>query len=157
MKRFFNTTGLCNPQDHYMVPPFRGMLEDVCRLIATKQWFFLHAPRQTGKTTFLHELAHRLNREGAYTACVVSLEEAGVESFTEAMANERMVDSLYSMRKQFLSPEEYPPEPRPSHHIRKSPLLPARLGAAYSSRGRAGGGARDSVVVDVGVKPVESE
>ncbi len=112
MKRFFNTTGLCNPQDHYMVPPFRGMLEEVYRLIAAKQYFLIHAPRQTGKTTFLHELAHRLNREGTYTACVVSLEEAGVESFTEAMANERMVDSLYSMRKQFLPPEEYPPEPR---------------------------------------------
>jgi hypothetical protein len=25
MKRFFNVTGLCNPEKHYMVDPLRGL------------------------------------------------------------------------------------------------------------------------------------
>ncbi len=27
-RRFFNTTGLCTPEDHYMVNPFRTYLYD---------------------------------------------------------------------------------------------------------------------------------
>ena len=73
MKRFFNTTGLCKPEDHYMVDPFRTFYDDIVRLIEAKQYFVLHAPRQTGKTTFLHSLAHRLNREGNYVATVCSM------------------------------------------------------------------------------------
>ncbi|TAE59535.1 MAG: ATP-binding protein, partial [Bacteroidetes bacterium] len=111
MNRYFNTTGLCNPQDHYMVDPFRGLKEDIYRLIEAKQYFLIHAPRQTGKTTFLHQLAHRINGEGKYICLVFSVESAGVRSFTEEMASERMVDALYSMRKRFLQPEVYPPQP----------------------------------------------
>lgn len=95
-----------------MVPPFRGIEGDMRRLIAAKQYFVIHAPRQTGKTTLLHALAHKLNAEGEYISLVVSVEQAGVPSFTEKLANERMVDSLYQMRKLFLSPEFYPPEPK---------------------------------------------
>lgn len=111
MQKFFNTTGLCRPEEHYMVDPFRGLYGQVSRLIGNSQYFLLHAPRQTGKTTFLHALAHRLNREGKYISLVFSVETAGVPSFTEAMANERMVDALYSMRNLFLPPAEHPPVP----------------------------------------------
>ena len=111
MNRFFNTTGLCNPQDHYMVDPFRGMYDSIYQLIEAKQFFLLHAPRQTGKTTFLHELAHRLNREGKYIGIVFSVETAGVPSFTEEMANERMVDALYRMGPVFLPENERPAPP----------------------------------------------
>ncbi|MDP5171345.1 MAG: ATP-binding protein, partial [Bacteroidia bacterium] len=72
MKRYFNTTGLCNPADHYMVDPFRGLLDDIDRLIEAKQYFLIHAPRQTGKTTFLHELAQRINKLGTYISVVFS-------------------------------------------------------------------------------------
>ncbi len=111
MKRFFNTTGLCNPDDHYMVDPFRGMYDSIYALIEAKQFFLLHAPRQTGKTTFLHQLAHRLNREGKYIGIVFSVETAGVPSFTEEMANERMVDALYRMGPVFLPENERPAPP----------------------------------------------
>jgi hypothetical protein len=51
MARFFNTTGPCNPEDHYMLPPearlVRAQLE---RYIESKLYWVLHAPRQTGKT-----------------------------------------------------------------------------------------------------------
>jgi len=40
------------------------MYDNILNLINSKQYFLIHAPRQTGKTTFLHALAHRLNKEG---------------------------------------------------------------------------------------------
>ncbi|MEM7655375.1 MAG: ATP-binding protein, partial [Bacteroidota bacterium] len=113
MKRYFNTTGRCVPKDHYMVPPFRGMDDDILRLIEAKQYFLIHAPRQTGKTTFLHAFAHRLNREGTYICLVVSVERAGVPSMSEAIANERMIKALWRMCPDFLPEEEFPPAPRP--------------------------------------------
>ena len=112
MKRYFNTTGRCVPEKHYMVPPFRNMDGEIMRLIEAEQYFLIHAPRQTGKTTFLHAFAKRLNEEGEYICLVVSLEQAGVRSFSEEMANERMVNAMYEMRKRFLPPEHFPPEPR---------------------------------------------
>ncbi len=36
MKRFFNTTGVCNPKDHYMVDPSRDIYNDILRLIEAK-------------------------------------------------------------------------------------------------------------------------
>ncbi len=111
MKRFFNTTGLCNPQDHYMVNPFRGMYDDILRLIESKQYFLIHAPRQTGKTTFLHSLAHRLNAEGKYVAVVCSLESAGYASITVEKANKVFIRSVYQMAKDFLEASLWPPEP----------------------------------------------
>jgi hypothetical protein len=111
MKRFFNTTGLCKPEDHYMVNPFRDMYDDVERLIEAKQYFLVHAPRQTGKTTFLHSLAHRLNREGKYVATVCSLESAGYPSISVEGANEVFIRSLYQLAELFLEADCMPPNP----------------------------------------------
>jgi hypothetical protein len=80
MRRIFNTTGLCNRERHYMVDPFRNMYDDIHVLIDNMQYFLIHAPRETGKTTFLHALAHRLNKEGNYVSVVCSLESAGYTS-----------------------------------------------------------------------------
>jgi predicted AAA+ superfamily ATPase len=68
MGRYFNTTGFCDPRKHYMVNPFRGVLDDIYQLIERKQYFLIHAPRQTGKTTLLHELAKRLYAAARYVA-----------------------------------------------------------------------------------------
>jgi len=51
---FFNTAGPVNCDDHYCLPPLsRFDLEEILMLIAQKKYFVLHAPRQTGKTSFL--------------------------------------------------------------------------------------------------------
>ena len=73
--RFFNTTGPCNPTDHYMLPA-TARLEgfDIDRLLAQKSYFVLHAPRQTGKTTAMLELACQLTAAGAYIGVLVSME-----------------------------------------------------------------------------------
>jgi AAA domain len=115
MKKFFNTTGLCNPKNHYMVDPMRGFFDDVYKLIESHQFFLMHAPRQTGKTTLLHTLAHRLNKEGKYIGLVFSVETAGVPDLSLEMANEYMVNALYTMSSAFLTKKECPP--KPSHPI----------------------------------------
>jgi hypothetical protein len=109
MAKFFNTTGFCKPSMHYMVNPFRGLLDDVYKLIQSEQYFLVHAPRQTGKTTFLHSLAHQINSEGKYIASVVSLESAGYQSITVESANKVFISSLYRTAQIFLEGDELPP------------------------------------------------
>jgi hypothetical protein len=87
------------------------MYDDIHILIDDMQYFLIHAPRQTGKTTFLHALAHRLNKEGNYVAVVCSLESAGYTSISVETANEMFIQSLYLTSKIFLSPDALPPNP----------------------------------------------
>ena len=73
--RFFNTTGPCNPTDHYMLPATARLEElNIDRLLAQKSYFILHAPRQTGKTTAILELARQVTAAGSYIGVVVSME-----------------------------------------------------------------------------------
>jgi type II secretory pathway predicted ATPase ExeA len=73
--RFFNTAGPCNPDDHYMLPAAARLAdEQVFRLIETKSYFIVHAPRQTGKTTAMHELARQLTASGKYISALLSME-----------------------------------------------------------------------------------
>ena len=63
--RVFKTSGPVYPDRHYAVPPLsRLALDDILSLIRREEYFVLHAPRQTGKTTALLALRDRLN-EGA--------------------------------------------------------------------------------------------
>ncbi len=63
--RFFNTAGPVRPDEHYCVPPLGRLdLDEVLRLIETKKYFVLHAPRQTGKTSALLALCDLLNGQG---------------------------------------------------------------------------------------------
>ena len=60
--RFFNTAGPVRPDDHYTIPPLDRMdVDELLALIRAKQYFVLHAPRQTGKTSALIALRDLLN------------------------------------------------------------------------------------------------
>ena len=77
--RFFNTAGPVRPDRHYCVPPLSRLdLDDVLALIRDEQYFVLHAPRQTGKTSALLALRDLLNggAHGNYR-CVYANVEAG--------------------------------------------------------------------------------
>jgi hypothetical protein len=75
MARFFNTTGPCNPDEHYMVPPESRLVRaQLGRYIESKLFWVLHAPRQTGKTTFLQSWMRSINSGGEAMACYVSVE-----------------------------------------------------------------------------------
>ena len=71
--RYFNTAGPCNKAMHYMIEP-STRLKGVERLVDMGQYFVIHAARQSGKTTYLHDLANRLNAGGRYYALCCSLE-----------------------------------------------------------------------------------
>lgn len=73
--KYFNTAGPCTPDRHYMLPAAER-LPDARRYIARGQYFVLHAPRQTGKTTSLAQLARQLTAEGEYFAVHFSCEIA---------------------------------------------------------------------------------
>ena len=71
--RFFNTSGPCQPDIHYMLPTARR-LPGARELVEQRNYFVLHAPRQSGKTTTLMELARELTATGNYASVVVSVE-----------------------------------------------------------------------------------
>ena len=57
MRRYFNTEGLCDPKDHYMVR-LDGRLRQIQeRYIDRGSYFVINRGRQYGKTTILHALA----------------------------------------------------------------------------------------------------
>ena len=85
--RFFNTTGPCDPDDHYMLPPEDRLVgAQLHRYISDKLYWVLHAPRQTGKTTFLQSWMREINATGQAVSCYVSVERCqGLEDVARAM------------------------------------------------------------------------
>ena len=74
-RRFFNTTGPCNPERHYMLSPEERLVgAQLSRYIKDELYWVLHAPRQTGKTTFLQSWMREINARGEQVACYVSIE-----------------------------------------------------------------------------------
>jgi ATPase family associated with various cellular activities (AAA) len=73
MPRHFNTTGPCKPDIHYMLPP-TVRLPNLEQLIEQENYFVIHAPRQTGKTSAMLALAKQLTATGKYAAVMVSVE-----------------------------------------------------------------------------------
>ncbi|MCP5107869.1 MAG: AAA family ATPase [bacterium] len=116
MHKWFNTAGLCFPENHYMVDPI-PRLKEVEELIRKEFYFTLHAPRQTGKTTYLHAMTRKLNTEEKYIALAASCERAGYGSITVEKANEVIIDSIYSAAVQQLPETHRPQDPRNQKHI----------------------------------------
>jgi len=82
-KRFFNTTGPCNPDDHYMLAPHDRLVgAQLERYIRDELYWVLHAPRQVGKTTFLQSWVREINADGEAVACYVSVERC--QGFADA-------------------------------------------------------------------------
>lgn len=73
MPRRFNVAGPCKPELHYMLPA-AARVALARRLVADFNYFVIHAPRQTGKTTSMIALAQELTASGAYVAALVSVE-----------------------------------------------------------------------------------
>jgi hypothetical protein len=73
MEKWFNTAGPCQSDIHYMLPS-TVRLPEIVTLIAQRNYFVIHAPRQVGKTTAMMTLAQELTASGQYTAVMLSLE-----------------------------------------------------------------------------------
>ena len=73
MEKYFNIAGPCIPSEHYMLPAL-DRLPEIRRLVARRQYFVIHAPRQTGKTTAIQALAREINAKGEMFALYCTLE-----------------------------------------------------------------------------------
>ena len=102
--RFFNTTGPCNPDDHYMLPPENRLVgAQLSRYISDKLYWVLHAPRQTGKTTFLQSWMREINAGDEAVACYVSVE--GCRSVADAArAIPAICEAIQTYAKRFNVP-----------------------------------------------------
>jgi hypothetical protein len=108
MRRSFNTTGPCAPERHFMLPPV-GRLPDLQPFIDRQQYFVLHAPRQTGKTTAMRAFAEALRASGV-AACWLTVERAqGVED--PASAEPLWLQALHHWSKRQLDEAQQAPDP----------------------------------------------
>ena len=106
-------------EDHYCIPPLERVdLDYVLSLIRDQEYFSLHAPRQTGKTSLLKAIQGHLNSgaEGDYRCLQVNVEagQASKENVQQAMEVILQVlagtaqtvlgdDSLYGIRRAALA------------------------------------------------------
>lgn len=79
----FNVAGPCNPDEHYMLPPL-GRIPGLMQLVEEGNYFVLHAPRQSGKTTAIQALVEAINGTGGMRALYFSLE--ATQAFTDPSA-----------------------------------------------------------------------
>ena len=73
MERYFNIAGPCIPGKHYMLPAL-DRLPQIRRLVEREQYFVIHAPRQTGKTTAVKALVREINAKDEKVALYCTLE-----------------------------------------------------------------------------------
>ncbi|MGH3680601.1 MAG: ATP-binding protein [Natronosporangium sp.] len=111
--KYFNTAGPCNPERHYMLPP-EPRLPDARALIDEGQYFVVHAPRQTGKTTTLSAIARTLTAEGRYLALHFSCETAEPAGDDYLAAQRAVLGAIgEAARIERLPDELQPPRPWP--------------------------------------------
>src|SRR5262245_4378497 len=111
--KHFNIAGPCEPDWHYMLPPV-PRLPEARELIEEGQYFVVHAPRQTGKTTTLLALAMELTAEGEYAALHFSCERAEVAGDDDGRAEQLVLTSIRdAAESEELPPELLPPDPWP--------------------------------------------
>lgn len=108
MSRWFNTAGPCQSDIHYMLPPTMR-LPNLSRLIEQRNYFVIHAPRQTGKTTAMLALAKQLTESGHHTAVTVSVEVGAPFSDDPGAAELAILDAWWASVKIDLPSDLYPP------------------------------------------------
>ena len=95
----FNTTGICNPDKHYMVD-ISQMVKDIKALVDAGKYFCINRARQYGKTTTLAALKKALT--GSYNVIYIDFqgigqsgfetEEKYVQEFSRLIWNRRRTD-----------------------------------------------------------------
>jgi hypothetical protein len=110
MTRYFNTAGICRPDDHYMLEP-EARLVTLRPLIDHKAYFVVHAPRQSGKTTTTQLLAEALTAEGTYAAVLASCKPASVAGADVERGIRAVLHSMDAECRDQLQAELRPPPP----------------------------------------------
>ena len=112
--RFFNVAGPVRPDDHYAIPPLERVdVDELLGLIRAKQYFVLHAPRQTGKTSALIALRDLLNSgEAGNFRCVDVNVEVGQVARDDTARGMRAILGSLAENAQELG-DDYPEEAWP--------------------------------------------
>ena len=97
MKRF-NITGMCVPEEHYMVNIEEKKLH-IMNLIQDRKYFTINRARQFGKTTTLALLERVLNNIPEYVCISLTFEGVGEDMFAsdEAFCREFLIQSSESL------------------------------------------------------------
>ncbi|MEY4978177.1 MAG: hypothetical protein RLZZ352_447 [Pseudomonadota bacterium] len=107
MERFFNTAGPTIPKDHYHLDPLHRLdWEEIQQLIATKRYFVLHAPRQTGKTSTLLAMMKALNEAGDYACAYANIEGAQAARGDETQGIPAVCDAIVASVRRYLNDEQ---------------------------------------------------
>ena len=80
MKKTFNTTGRCFPEEHFMVD-ISAKFAEVVNLIDSKKYFAINRPRQYGKTTMLHLVKQYYRKKEDFLVIQTSFEGIGDSPF----------------------------------------------------------------------------
>ncbi|MBI4604548.1 MAG: hypothetical protein HY721_21510 [Planctomycetes bacterium] len=123
--RDFNTAGPCSLKLHYMVPAAER-LPEARGLVERGQYFVVHAPRQTGKTTTLRAIAEKLTASGKFAALHFSCEGGEPVGDDYAEAQRAVLGEIYIQADSHLPPEL---RPRASWPARRLPRARARCQA----------------------------
>ncbi len=76
--KYFNVTGLCIPEKHYMVD-ISSKVKKIIEMVERGDYFTINRPRQFGKTTTFNELVEELNKK--YIVIDASFEGIGDDLF----------------------------------------------------------------------------
>ena len=97
MPLFFNRAGPSRTDKHYLIDPLQRIdMTHIRMLLEEENYFVLHAPRQTGKTTCLLALMEHLNEQGDYQVLYANIERAqaaredvkhGIDAVVESIAS----------------------------------------------------------------------
>ncbi len=119
--RFFNTTGPIRPKEHFFIPR-RLNWDELSELIERKQYFVLHAPRQSGKTTAIEEYTRHLNKQGIYSALYINIEPAQA-------AREDVKEALFTILSEIKTSlcNQLPDEKTAIQHIEQQLIEPHRV------------------------------
>ncbi|MDR2179228.1 MAG: ATP-binding protein, partial [Synergistaceae bacterium] len=92
-----------------MVDPLRRVdYNSISTLIDQEQYFVLHAPRQTGKTTSLLAMVKKINEEGRYRCVYMNVESAQTARNNVEAAMKTILSAFDSASGQFLGIKQPP-------------------------------------------------
>jgi GTPase SAR1 family protein len=123
--KLFNTTGVCIPSEHYMLPVL-PRIPNINGMLDNKYYFVIYGPRQSGKTTFLQSLIEKIHLDGNYYALSCSLqtlisvtdESIGINRIAN-LINDSVMRSQAQALKALAYPEDMVPGLEPALKIRK--------------------------------------
>ena len=95
MQKWFNTAGPCQADIHYMLSATER-LPSFVDLIAQRNYFVIHAPRQTGKSTAMIDLAKELTESGQFVAVMLSVEVGAAFPHDPQLAQNSILNSWWN-------------------------------------------------------------